>query len=364
MFEPLSPFGSSKVSSNTNTSRSVSLSILDSNSRQIAMNTDGNQTIEFRIPRDPSLFISSMTRENVTSIVINQTSLLLPHQLLFYLHYVNLTTSSSSSLPVSLHLRMRPLNASLAYLFIHKFDQSPQLNSSIQLIDGWTLLCPSQQSKDLHLSFENKEPFAFEMRQTKVWSSSISSTMTKHPIIGRWSSVCENWMTLNFIVIATTILRTLLSSDHRRSLTKDFISLLIMNFVFSPRVVIISTTVNNGKQMDFWFDHRYCLLNESRRCFDLCLGRIVDEWTRDTVFFQTFDDICRWFCCSSKTDQLELCLCQCRFPEEQNDVFDDHRCFSSLSDLVDLCPSSWQERSPESNLPSSFFLFRMIDLFI
>ena len=152
MFEPLSSFGNSKVSSNTNTSRSVSFSILDLNSQQISMKADGNQTIEFRIPRDPSLFISSMTRENVTSILsINQTSLL-PHQLLFYLHYVNLTTSSSS-LPVSLHLRMRSWNASLAYLFIYKFDQSPQLNSSIQLIDGWTLFCPpSQQSNTNTLS--------------------------------------------------------------------------------------------------------------------------------------------------------------------------------------------------------------------
>ena len=108
------------------------------------MNTDGNQTIEFRIPRDPNLVIPPMTRENVTAV--NQTDLH-PHQLLFYLHYVNITTS----LPVSLHLRMRSFEPNLGYLFIYKFDQSPQLNSSIQLIDGWTLFCPEQSKTSLFL---------------------------------------------------------------------------------------------------------------------------------------------------------------------------------------------------------------------
>jgi hypothetical protein len=37
------------------------------------------------------------------------------------------------------------LDQILAYLFIYKFDSSPQLNSSINLIDGWSLFCPSSQ---------------------------------------------------------------------------------------------------------------------------------------------------------------------------------------------------------------------------
>ena len=60
---------------------------------------------------------------------------------LFNLHYVNL----NYSLPVSLHFQIRPLNTTVAYLFIYKFDNLPLLNSSIQQIDGWTLFCP--QSK-------------------------------------------------------------------------------------------------------------------------------------------------------------------------------------------------------------------------
>ncbi|CAF4402529.1 unnamed protein product, partial [Adineta steineri] len=33
-------------------------------------------------------------------------------------------------------------------LFIYKFDQTPQLNSSINLIDGWTLFCPYNITND------------------------------------------------------------------------------------------------------------------------------------------------------------------------------------------------------------------------
>ena len=76
-----------------------------------------------------------MILQNVTSM--NST----PHNQLFDLHYVNIT----NILSVSVHFEIRPLNTSLAYLFIYKFDQLPQLNSSINFIDGWTLLCPSSK---------------------------------------------------------------------------------------------------------------------------------------------------------------------------------------------------------------------------
>ena len=360
MFEPLSSFGNSKVSSNTNTSRSVSLSILDSNSQQISMHTDGNETIEFRIPRDPSLFISSMTRENVTSIsIINQTSLLFPpHQLLFYLHYVNLTTSLSS-LPVSLHLRMRSLNATLAYLFIYKFDQSPQLNSSIQLIDGWTLFCPPPSSPQR----SNTHPLSFSLSKTKTrcvlrcdeWKCRLRVflrqwTNIRSSIVDLWSPRTEwhwTWSLLSqHCSRPTTDDRWRRISFHCWLWTSSF----HFGLLLSRRQSTVESRWTSGSII-------VTVYMGSRRGVDLCLGRTVDEWTRDTMFFQTFDDLCRWLCCSSKTDQLELCLCQCRFPEEQNDVFDDHRCFSSLSALVDLRPSSRQERSSQSD----FILLRWND---
>lgn len=40
---------------------------------------------------------------------------------------------------------MKPMNDNVSYLMIYRFDQSPQLNSSIRLIDGWTLFCSSSE---------------------------------------------------------------------------------------------------------------------------------------------------------------------------------------------------------------------------
>ncbi|CAF1681875.1 unnamed protein product, partial [Adineta ricciae] len=56
------------------------------------------------------------------------------------------------------HFEIHPLNTSLAYLFIYKFDQSPQLNSSINLIDGWALFCPSTlTSENIYTYFINNQ---------------------------------------------------------------------------------------------------------------------------------------------------------------------------------------------------------------
>ncbi|CAF1222396.1 unnamed protein product, partial [Adineta steineri] len=82
--------------------------------------------------------IPSMYLQNVTSI--NSTI----NNLLFNYHYINIT----SSLPISVHFEIHSLNRSLAYLFIYKFDQTPQLNSSINIIDGWTMFCPSNLTND------------------------------------------------------------------------------------------------------------------------------------------------------------------------------------------------------------------------
>ena len=78
-----------------------------------------------------------MSLQNVTS------SNSIPHNLLFNLHHINLI--QTNNLTVSVHIEMQPLNLSLGYLFIYRFDQSPQLNSSINHIDGWSLFCPSSK---------------------------------------------------------------------------------------------------------------------------------------------------------------------------------------------------------------------------
>jgi hypothetical protein len=100
--------------------------------------------MRFIIPRDPNIIIPSMNLQNVTST----------YNVLFYFHYINIT----SSLPISIHIEMNPLNTSLAYLFIYKFDQIPQLNSSINIIDGWTIFCPSiLTNENIYKYFLNNE---------------------------------------------------------------------------------------------------------------------------------------------------------------------------------------------------------------
>ncbi|CAF4314113.1 unnamed protein product, partial [Adineta steineri] len=126
------PLASFEDFQNTNLSRSISLSIIDQNGNEVSFEANQNNPIQLIIPRDPNVLIPSMYLQNVTSI--NSTI----NNLVFNYHYINIT----SSLPISIHFEIHSLNRSLAYLFIYKFDQAPQLNSSINLIDGWTLFCP------------------------------------------------------------------------------------------------------------------------------------------------------------------------------------------------------------------------------
>ena len=144
MMQPLASHGTSRSQSNTNLSRSVTLSLFDANGHEIPIRADADHPIELIIPRDPKRIIPPMVLQNVTSPANS------PHRQLFNLHFINIT----SQLPVSVHFEMRPLNASLAYLVIYRFDSAPQLNSSRNLIDGWTSFCPSNLSKDgVHTHF-------------------------------------------------------------------------------------------------------------------------------------------------------------------------------------------------------------------
>ena len=66
------------------------------------------------------------------------------HQQIFHFHYLNVTTTSGLS--ISIHLEINPLDSTVAYLLVYRFDQLPQLNSSTDQIDGWTPLCPNSKS--------------------------------------------------------------------------------------------------------------------------------------------------------------------------------------------------------------------------
>ena len=135
MVQPLAPLGNGHSQSNTNLSRSVSLSLFDQTGREIPIRTNATHPIELIIPRDPNLVIPAMTLQNVTG------STSTPHNQLFNLHFVNITTA----LPVSVHIEIQPLNINLSYLFIYRFDRSPILTSSINQTDDWTSFCPSRK---------------------------------------------------------------------------------------------------------------------------------------------------------------------------------------------------------------------------
>jgi hypothetical protein len=132
---PLASFGNSQSQPNINLSTSISLSILDQYGNELPVQTNLSHPIEIHIPRDPNLILSPMILQNITSI---------PHNQLFNLQYVNITSIQ----PISVHFEIGPLNTSVAYLFIYKFDQTPRLNSSINDIDGWTLFCPASLTNE------------------------------------------------------------------------------------------------------------------------------------------------------------------------------------------------------------------------
>ena len=123
-------------------SRSLSLTLLDSNGEELLIQTSMIDPIEFFISRDPLLIFPSMIFVDVLAMQLD--TLDQHHRQIFNLYLVNLTTDVS----MSLHLDFRALNVNLSYLLIYRFDQSPQLNDSISLIDGWTCFCSSLKSDD------------------------------------------------------------------------------------------------------------------------------------------------------------------------------------------------------------------------
>ena len=133
--QPLASASRNRIQSNTNLSTSLALSLLDANGNDIAISTNRSHPIELVILRDPNVVMPAMALQNVTTIDAS------PQNNAFHLHFNNIT----SPLPVSVHVEMRPLNTSLAYLFIYRFGSAPQLNSSVQLIDGWTIFCPRSE---------------------------------------------------------------------------------------------------------------------------------------------------------------------------------------------------------------------------
>ncbi|CAF1191151.1 unnamed protein product [Adineta steineri] len=191
--KPLASFGNSTIESHTNLSTLISLSILDQYGNEIPVQTNLSNPIEILIPRDPNLIIPEMILKNVTSM--NTT----PHNQIFNLNYVNIT----STLTVSIHFEIHPLNTTFAYLFIYKFDQSPQLNSSINQIDGWTLLCPSNLTNESIYTYfiDNQQTSGHqsiifglrELNSTEIRDYCSNSQLTSPPITNQRFNFTSNY---------------------------------------------------------------------------------------------------------------------------------------------------------------------------
>jgi hypothetical protein len=169
--QPLAVIDNTQLKSTTNLSTSLSLTILDRNGNEIPFQTDVNHPIELIIPRDPNIVIPSMSMQNVTSM--NDT----PHHQLFNLHFIKIPHWSNNR-TVSLNFEMYPLNISLAYLLIYRFDNPPQLNSSINQIDGWSLLCPSGKFSFVEYIFKQKRILSLDLSNDSLYTYFLNNQQT------------------------------------------------------------------------------------------------------------------------------------------------------------------------------------------
>lgn len=128
MMQPLASSDHSKSETNTNLSRTLSLTIFDENQKEISIQTNASHPIELFIPRDPTAIVPPMIHQNVSQLNLSSQS--------FYLHSIDFTRKNN--LAISFHLEIFPFNASLAYFFVYKFK-------ALSPFDGWTIFCPSSR---------------------------------------------------------------------------------------------------------------------------------------------------------------------------------------------------------------------------
>ena len=147
--EPLAVYGKSRIESNTNLSRSLSISILDENGNEIPFEaTSSSNPIEFFIPRDPNLEIPPL-------ILTNNT-----------FHSLNLTTD----LPISIHFEIK---ANFSYRFVYKFDKQSSFTNSIEVDQNYFSFMIDNQQTVGHrlLIFGLEEEEENEEYEYRVYSS-------------------------------------------------------------------------------------------------------------------------------------------------------------------------------------------------
>lgn len=130
--------GQSPWNTNTHFSRSISLSLVDSNGTEIPFHVTREEPIELFIPRDPNSVLAVLDWEYVNlSNGTNQT---------FKYHSINL--KRSGDLTVSVHLELRPVDRTRHYWLFYRLNAPPQINETVFLFDEWSVLCPQSKLFD------------------------------------------------------------------------------------------------------------------------------------------------------------------------------------------------------------------------
>jgi hypothetical protein len=123
-----------------NYSRSFSFAILDENIKDLRIETTFNDPIQLFIPRDRTFILPKMSRQNVTN-----------ENLLFNYHLFDLQIN------FSIHLELQSLKKNISYLLIYKFDSKLPSTNFIENIDGWDLLCASNENEIQTFFLDNNQ---------------------------------------------------------------------------------------------------------------------------------------------------------------------------------------------------------------
>ena len=113
-------------------SNSVGLALFDENNYELDISGMKSSPISIYIPRDQNLPEYSFQSVNATQIQLEHGSFYLPCS--FRLKALN----------SSIHIELKPIDSSLGYVVVLKFDQTPIVNSTYAYYDAFKILCPSK----------------------------------------------------------------------------------------------------------------------------------------------------------------------------------------------------------------------------
>ena len=118
-------------------SQSFSVGFSDYNGNEVEIPTSSKSIIDIWISRDLNFLQNSKIKlMNASSLKNNGTE--------SQLYPISFTKTAMNS---SLHIEFSPLNFSIGYLVLLKFNSTPKINSTLQEFDSWKMFCPAGKNK-------------------------------------------------------------------------------------------------------------------------------------------------------------------------------------------------------------------------